>query len=146
MPTNLRSWAAMILISMMGVMTATGCYTGHAVTKQKLIELSNAQDASQVSSVENEDGEAVPVTPETMVVVYDNDGLQHPIQVFTFQVSSTQLVAPEVDLILGLASIERVEVRQLSTMATLGLVGVGIATAATAGVAAIATAGDGSFD
>ena len=143
---SLTSLLTVLAIATLGVMTSTGCYTGHGIDRQKLLQLSNASEASDVTSIEDEDGDTIPVTTETIVVVTDNDGLQHPIQAFTYQVSSTQLVAPEADLILGLSSIEKVEVRQLSTLATLGLVGVGIATVATAGVAAIATAGDSSFD
>ena len=130
----------------MGALAVSGCYTGHTIDRKKLFELSNASEPSQVLSIEDADGESIPVTKDTVVVVTDTDGLQHPIQAFTYQVSSTQLVAPEVDLILGLSAIEGVEVRQLSTMATLGLVGVGLATVAAAGFTAIATAGDDSFD
>lgn len=140
---NLRSLAAILAVT---ALTVSGCYTGHGIDRQKLLQLSNASEASDITSIEDEDGDTVPVTTETIVVVTDDDGLEHPIQAFTYQVSSTQLVAPEADLILGLSSIERVEVRQLSTLATLGLVGIGIATVATAGVAAISTAGDSSFD
>ncbi len=146
MRTDLRSLATLLAITALVAVCATGCYTGHGIDRQKLLQLSNASEASEVTSVEDEDGETLPVTTDTIVVVTDNAGLQHPIQAFTYQVSSTQLVAPEADLILGLASIERIEVRKLSTLATLGLIGVGVATAATAGVAAIATAGDSSFD
>lgn len=140
------SRTALALAGVASALSVAGCYTGHALSRDRLAELSIAQDPAQVRSIETDDKERIPVTNETVIVVTDDDGLQHPLQAFTFQVSSTQLVAPEQDLILSLQNIEGVQVRRISTLATLGLIGIGIGTAATAGVIAIATAGDQSFD
>jgi hypothetical protein len=110
------------------LVSAAGCYTGHAVGPDKLSAFSNEIE-SGIIDVETEEGGTVQVGPETGVLVTDIDGLKHPIQPFAFKVSSTQLVAPEQDLILPLDTIELIEVMELSTVGTLGLVGLGIGTA-----------------
>ena len=143
----MRAYATAVLALLLAatLATGTGCYTGHAVALDKLREVT-ADVERGIVEIETEDGETLAVGPETVLVVVDNDGLRHPIQPFTYKVSSTQLVAPEQDLILGLSTIEQVEVRMLSTAATVGLVAIGLATAGTMGVLVFTTAGDESFE
>ena len=134
--------AAVLVTALLG---GTGCYTGHAITRDKLQTLSNDVEPGIVD-VEADDGEVIPVGSDTTVVVTDNDGLRHRLRPFTFKVSQTQLVAPEQDLILGLDTIDVVEVRQISTVATLGMVGVGVATVGAVAASVVLTAGDDSFE
>jgi len=142
----MRAYATPILALFLCVSLAagTGCYTGHAISMDKLREVSNDVERGVVE-IESEEGTTLPVGPDTVLVVTDNDGLRHPLQPFTYKVSSTQLVAPEQDLILGLSTIEGVEIRKLSAVATIGLVAIGLATVGTMAVLVFATAGDSSF-
>ncbi len=144
MKTTLRA-LSMTAALCLACAAAAGCYTGHAVDRQVLVQMSVASTADAVTSVQDQEGATVPVTANSVVMVTDNDGLRHALQAFSFEVSQTQLVAPDADMILGLSTIERIEVRQLSTASTLGLVGVVVASAATAAGLLVATAGDNSM-
>ncbi len=139
------STAVLAVLLCSALVVGTGCYTGHAISLDKLREVSNEVERGTVE-METDEGETVPVTPETMLVVTDNDGLRHPLLPFSFQVSNTQLVAPEQDLILGLSTIEGIEVRRVSTIATVGLVAIGLVAAGSMAATVLLTAGDESFE
>ena len=142
MTNTLHAVATSLLLA---ALAGPACYTGHAIDRAGLAQLAANADGERVTAVQDAHGASILVDEQTVLVVSDDDGLEHPVRAFSYEVSATQLVAPEADLILGLDSIASIEVRDLSTLATLGLVGAGLATAATMGVVVVATAGDDSM-
>jgi len=132
------TWLAFPLLS---VFLLQACYSGHAIQRDQLtaVQSSVKERAVEVQTVE---GKKLTVTESTPIEVTDQDGLSYRLQPFTFKVTKTQLVAPEQDLVLPLGFIERIEVRKLSTLGTVGLVGVGAAASAVIVIGIAATAGE----
>ena len=132
---------ASVLTLMAFFAMTTGCYTYHSIAASNLASLSDKAERGTVE-VENEDGDQIVVQPESAIDVFDNDGLRHRIRPFAFTVTGSQLIDSEQDLVLGLDMIESVQVLELSTVGTLGLVGVGLAGLGTMAGIVVLTAED----
>lgn len=138
MRTPKLTWLAIPLLSLFWLQA---CYSGYAIQRDQLNAVQSGVKERSVE-VESIDGEKLMVTEGTSIDVTDQDGLSYRLQPFNFKVTQTQLVAPEQDLVLPLGFIDRIEVRKLSTLGTVGLVGVGVAASAAIVVGIAATAGE----
>lgn len=118
-----------------------GCYSGYAVKSEDLSKIqSGVEDRAAVLATVG--GGEVIVTEGTAIQVVDHDGLSYKLQPYTFKTTASQLVAPEQDLVLPLGTIDRVEVRKLNALGTVGLFALGVAAGAAIVIGIVATAGE----
>lgn len=66
--------------------------------------------------------EAVSVSLSNAISVYTEDGADYRVTPFNFTIGTTQLVAPDYDLLLSRQSIAGAEVEEFSTGKTVGLI------------------------
>jgi hypothetical protein len=127
----------LFLLSVLGV----GCYKGYAIKPDELGKVQSGSESRSVKVVSSETDD-LEVTDGTTIQITDRDGLTYPLQPFNFKLTATQLVAPEQDLVLPIGTIDRVEVRKLNTLGTVGLFALGVAAAAGIVIGIAATAGE----
>lgn len=132
---------AFLMLSVLLLVMVQGCYSGYAIKREDLAKLQSGTKERAVK-LEAEDGEELVIVEGTGIEVTDQDGLSYRLQPFGFKVTSTQIVAPEQDLVLPLGFVDRVEVQKLNTWGTVGLFGLSVAAAAGMVVGIVATAGE----
>lgn len=135
------SWKISLLLLPTLLLAAAGCYSGHAIKKADLSKIHSGA-SEKVVKLKALEGEDLVVAEDTGVEVIDVDGLSYRLQPFTFKVTTTQLVAPEQDLVLPLGTIDRVEVRQLNTLGTVALFSAGVVAGAAIVVGIALSAGE----
>jgi len=131
----------LLLLPLLLTLGLQACYSGYAIQRDDLTKLQSG-GTEKVVTVRSQSGEDLQVAEGTGVEIFDHDGLTYRLAPFTFKVTSTQLVAPEQDLVLPLGFIERIEVRKLNTWGTIGLFGLGVLAAGGVVVGVVATAGE----
>jgi hypothetical protein len=120
---------------------STGCYKGYAIKQDELGKVQSGAESRTVK-LSSEEGEELEVSDGTGIQITDRDGLTYPLQPFGFKLTATQLVAPEQDLVLPIGTIDRIEVRKLNTLGTVGLFGLGVLAATGIVIGIAATAGE----
>jgi len=139
---TLRKISVTLLVLPLFVLSVlSGCYSGYQVKVEDLARIGSETQERGVK-LTSTSGEELVVEEATGVEVHDHDGLTYRLQPYTFKLTSTQLVAPEQDLVLPIGTIDRVEIRKLNALGTIGLVGLGGAAATGIVIGIAATAGE----
>jgi hypothetical protein len=122
-----------------------GCYNTFVVDKAEFAKLQRKSAEEKVVTVTARSGKRVVVGDDTKIYVRSEGGRRYPVTAFNFKMTETQIVASDRDTLLMLSGIKRFEVDHISTLKTIGLIGLGAAAAAGVIVSIIITSGSKSF-
>lgn len=125
--------------------TSLGCYNTYVVEKTEFMKLQRKSAEEEQVTVTDKSGQRVIVNDSTRLFVRSDGGRRYPVTPFNFKMTETQLVASDRDTLLMLGSVGNYEVDHVSTLKTVGLIGLGAAVAAGVIVSIIATAGTKTF-
>lgn len=100
----------------------TGCYNTYSVSMDEFKKIQEA-DGAEFKLIKTEDGKEITITENSRVGVKDINGRYYPISPFNFTINSTQLVAPDEDLLLSSKAIEDANVKLVDPTNTALLIG-----------------------
>jgi len=134
--------ALLVLVSF----SSYACYNTYYVDMDDLQKVQSADKGTGIALPTHKE-EKVVIEPGTRLFVRDVEGKAYQITPYNFRIINQQLVASDRDYIFMMNQLKpKAEVELLSTLKTVGIIGLGVAAVTGLIVATIVTAGRKSFN
>lgn len=118
-----------IAILVLASFSMAGCYNTYYLSQDTFAALQKKSEQN-TRTVATKDSQQVVVTEDSKLFARSEGGRRYQLTPFNFKMTKSQLVASDRDYILMLDELESYEVDKLSTIKTVGLIGIGVAAVA----------------